>query len=161
MNDPLDKIRIAAPCGSVWDEMYGNERKRFCFECRLNVYNISNMTKTEAETFLLNSEGRVCLRVFRRKDGTVITKDCPKGLERLKKKVSRLAGSCLALIAGILGGIGFEKALGNVTFVSGPKTAGEVDEHRKANPFTITDGILENLGDIKLSIPDRKMINRF
>jgi hypothetical protein len=36
--NPLDKIKIASPCGANWDEMYGSERKRFCAECKLNVY---------------------------------------------------------------------------------------------------------------------------
>ena len=71
--NPLDNVRIASPCGANWNEMRGDERKRHCAMCRLNVYNLSDMTQAEAENFLINAEGRVCLRVFRRTDGTVIT----------------------------------------------------------------------------------------
>ena len=77
--NPLNSVRIASPCSADWNKMYGSERKRYCSECKLNVYNLSDMSQREAENFLINSEGRVCLRVFRRKDGTVLTKDCPVG----------------------------------------------------------------------------------
>ena len=35
--NPLDNIRIASPCSANWDEMFGDERKRFCGDCKLNV----------------------------------------------------------------------------------------------------------------------------
>ena len=47
---PLNNIKIASPCSANWDEMYGNERKRFCGDCKLNVYNLSGMSRDEAET---------------------------------------------------------------------------------------------------------------
>src|SRR5215203_1323661 len=59
--NPLDKIKIASPCGADWNEMRGDNRRRYCTMCKLNVYNLSGMTQTEAESFLINSEGRVGL----------------------------------------------------------------------------------------------------
>ena len=103
--NPLNSVRIASPCSADWNKMYGSERKRYCSECKLNVYNLSDMSQREAENFLINSEGRVCLRVFRRKDGTVLTKDCPVGWQALKKKVSQMATAVFALMMGIFGGI--------------------------------------------------------
>lgn len=109
--NPLDGISIASPCSANWAEMYGDERKRYCSECKLNVYNLSEMTQREAESFLINSEGRVCLRVFRRADGTVLTQDCPVGWRALKKRASQTATAALALILGIFGGIVSLKSL--------------------------------------------------
>ena len=103
--NPLDAIKIASPCGANWNEMRGDERRRYCAMCKLNVYNLSGMTRTEAESFLINSEGRVCLQVRRRADGSVITKDCPVGWAKLKRKVSRAAAAAFALIAGFFGGV--------------------------------------------------------
>jgi hypothetical protein len=103
--NPLNKIKIASPCGANWNEMRGDERRRYCAECRLNVYNLSGMSQSEAESFLINSEGRVCLRVRRRADGTVITKDCPVGWAKIKRKVSRTATAAFSLIAGFFGGV--------------------------------------------------------
>lgn len=105
LKNALDKIKIASPCSANWNEMIGDNRKRHCAECKLNVYNLSDMTKSEAESFLINSEGRVCLRVYRRKDGSVITRDCPVGFAKLKRKVSRAATAVLASLIGLFTGL--------------------------------------------------------
>lgn len=103
--NPLNKIRVASPCPADWNEMHGDERKRHCSECNLNVYNLSDMTKQEAEKFLINSEGRVCVKFYRRRDGTVLTKDCPVGWAKLKKRVSRVATAVFASAFGLLTGL--------------------------------------------------------
>lgn len=102
--NPLENIKIASPCKANWDEMSGNERNRYCSECKLNVYNLSDMTRREAENFLLNSEGRVCVKFYRRADGSVLTKDCPVGWQAFKKKASRRVKAFASLCAGIFGG---------------------------------------------------------
>jgi hypothetical protein len=101
----LNNIKIASPCSADWNQMIGNERKRFCGSCKLNVYNLSDMSKIEAESFLMASEGRVCVKFFKRADGTVLTKDCPVGWAKVKQKVSRTATAAFGLIAGLFGGL--------------------------------------------------------
>lgn len=73
----LDEIRIATPCSTSWDEMPGDDQVRFCGLCSRSVYNIQAMTSDEAAALIEGREGRLCLRVFRRSDGTVVTADCP------------------------------------------------------------------------------------
>lgn len=104
---PLNNIRIASPCQANWDEMFGNERKRFCGECKLNVYNLSGMTTQEAENLLENSEGRLCIRYYRRADGSVITKNCPVGWAKVKQRARVFATAAFSLIVGVLSGLMF------------------------------------------------------
>ncbi len=104
-SSPLNHIKIASPCPADWDEMRGNQQKRFCTHCQLNVYNLSEMTEREAENFLFESEGRICVRLYRRKDGTVITQDCPVGWQAIKQKISRVTSAVFGLIIGFFGGI--------------------------------------------------------
>ncbi|HZW05892.1 MAG TPA: hypothetical protein VFF65_02120 [Phycisphaerales bacterium] len=89
----LDRVQIAAPCHARWEDMTGDERTRHCAECRLDVHNLSAMTRTEAEAFLrerLGGEGgRLCARIYRRADGTVLTADCPVGLAALRARARR------------------------------------------------------------------------
>lgn len=99
---PLDNIRVASPCSADWNQMYGNDRKRFCSDCKLNVYNLSDMSRQDAENFLVQSEGSVCVRYFRRPDGSVLTKDCPVGLRAFKKRLQRTVFAGFSLIAGFL-----------------------------------------------------------
>ena len=94
----LDNLRIASPCPVRWEQMTGDERVRRCDLCELHVYNISRMTRREAESLLANSEGRICARLFRRSDGTVITRDCPVGLRAIRRRAAKTAGAVFAAI---------------------------------------------------------------
>src|SRR4051795_4360975 len=101
----LNDVRVAAPCPADWDSMYGNERVRFCEQCQLNVYNLSEMSRAEAEELIGRAEGRLCVRYYRRKDGSILTQNCPVGLRGLKRKLSRIAtaigSSVLSFVAGV------------------------------------------------------------
>lgn len=105
-DSPLNRVHIASPCAADWNEMYGDQRKRFCGDCNLNVYNLSGMTRSEAEALIMNAEGRLCVRFYRRADGSVITNDCPVGWAKVKQRTRVLAtavGSLLiALFTGVL-----------------------------------------------------------
>jgi hypothetical protein len=98
----LDQVHVAAPCPADWDEMKGDDRVRHCSLCRLNVYNLSDMTDDEAERLLANRQGRLCVRYYLRSDGKVMTKDCPKGLRALRQKaVKRLALAAAFVLTSI------------------------------------------------------------
>jgi len=100
----LERMRVASPCPASWAAMEGDERVRFCRECSLHVYNISEMTRGEAEALLARAGGRLCARFYRRADGTVITKDCPRGLRALRRRAARRAGAALAALLALAGG---------------------------------------------------------
>jgi hypothetical protein len=82
--------------------MNGDDRVRHCGECKLNVFNLSEMTRAEAERFIATREGRLCVRFYRRIDGTIITRDCPKGLRALTERVSRIAGAVLSGMMAVM-----------------------------------------------------------
>jgi hypothetical protein len=105
-SNPLDNIKVASPCSQDWDAMIGTNRKRYCGECKLNVYNLSGMRRTEAENLILNSEGRLCVRFYRRADGSVLTQDCPVGWRALKARMTKMATAFASLIFGLIGGLG-------------------------------------------------------
>lgn len=86
--DKLEDIRIASPCRANWDNMEGDDRKRYCALCRKHVYNITEMSRSEAEA-LVDGSTRVCLRLYRRSDGTVITNDCPVGKRKVVIQFAR------------------------------------------------------------------------
>jgi hypothetical protein len=102
---PLNNIKIASPCSADWNEMYGNERKRFCGDCKLNVFNLSGMTRSDAENLLMNSEGRVCVRYFQRADGTILTADCPVGWAKVRQRLSVCTTAMFSMIIALCGGL--------------------------------------------------------
>ena len=94
------QLKIASPCSANWDQMVGDDRVRHCSECNLNVYNFSAVTAAEVERIVTTHEGRLCARMYRRADGTLITQDCPVGLRavlrRETKRVARIVGAALS-----------------------------------------------------------------
>jgi hypothetical protein len=99
--------------------MTGDSRKRFCGECKLNVYNLSDMTRYDAENLLRLSEGRLCVRYFQRPDGTVLTQDCPVGWARVRRRLSLAATAAFGLFLSLLGTVGVMSAFGRKSVVMG------------------------------------------
>ena len=102
-NDSKFQLRIASPCKAPWDEMHGDARVRFCRECEQSVYNLSAMTEMEARRLVAEREGRLCVRFYRRRDGTVLTSDCSIGRKRSWLEGSGRAVVAMALLAAGLG----------------------------------------------------------
>src|SRR5260370_9733629 len=92
----LDRISIAAPCSADWDHMPGTDRVRHCAECNKNVYNLSEMTRRQAEALLREKEVQLCARLYRRADGAILTSNCPAGLRAIGRGISRVAGGAVS-----------------------------------------------------------------
>lgn len=103
----LDNIRVAAPCSADWDGMFGNERVRLCEQCHLHVYNLSEMSRVEVNRLINQAEGRLCVRFYRRRDGSIITQNCPVGLRAIKRRLSRLATAAVSFVLSLMAGVGF------------------------------------------------------
>ena len=78
--------------------MRGDDRVRFCKHCSLNVYNLSAMTRAQAEAHVNNHEGRLCASFYRRQDGTIVTADCGR-IRAAARKVWRGVGAAVAAVA--------------------------------------------------------------
>ena len=89
-------LRVASPCSADWERMVGDDRVRYCGECKLSVYNFSAMTAEEVERLVVSHEGRLCGRLYQRPDGTVLTRDCPVGFRAVVRRISRVAGAALS-----------------------------------------------------------------
>jgi hypothetical protein len=95
----LESIQIASPCTAKWDEMVGDERARFCSHCQKDVFNLSAMPRDEAESFMRKRTSDVCVRLYKRADGTVLTSDCPVGVKRKRRRKAAFAAVGGGLLA--------------------------------------------------------------
>ncbi len=109
-DSPLNNLKVASPCSQDWNAMIGDSRKRYCGECRLNVYNLSGMSRNEAENLILSAEGRLCVRFYKRADGTVLTEDCPVGWARVKQRTRAYVTALASLIFSFFGALGLVAA---------------------------------------------------
>jgi hypothetical protein len=82
----LSQIQVASPCSADWDEMEGDDKVRFCGECRRHVFNLSAMDVEEAGAKIAEHADGLCVRFFRRTDGMILTQDCPVGVEQARKR---------------------------------------------------------------------------
>jgi len=99
-------LPIASPCDALWSEMHGSDTVRHCGDCKKNVYNISLLSKEEIDSLVAEKEGRLCVRYYHRRDGTVITSDCPKGLRKVRLELIKLQLRAAASFAAFIGMLG-------------------------------------------------------
>jgi hypothetical protein len=99
----VNQLRIASPCRARWEDMAGDQRARFCGQCRKHVFNLSAMTAVEIEGLVRDTEGRFCGRFFQRADGTVLTADCPSSRRLRRSRLARLGSGIVALFLFFFG----------------------------------------------------------
>jgi hypothetical protein len=97
--DYLKQVKVAAPCPVMWSEMEGDEQVRHCKNCNHNVFNLSGLSSSEAESLLREKNGKLCVRFYQRADGSVMTKDCPRGVAALRRQVVMAAFVMVSLLA--------------------------------------------------------------
>ena len=53
----LDSVSVASPCPASWEAMAGDDRVRSCGQCQRQVYNLSELSRSEAEALVGPGEG--------------------------------------------------------------------------------------------------------
>lgn len=96
------EIKMASPCDMAWGDLTGDDAKRFCGQCKKHVFNISNMSSEQAIDFLVQEKGNACIMFYSRRDGTVLSADCPVGVQKRYARwqpVRKAAFGVLSLLA--------------------------------------------------------------
>ena len=108
----LGLVRIAHPCSQKWSKMEGDARVRMCAACNLHVFNFAEISSEEARQLIRKSTNgeRICARIFKRLDGTVMTKDCPRGFSHgwryARKLLPSAQGAMLVLVVLVAAFVG-------------------------------------------------------
>lgn len=92
--EKLRKLRVAEPCSENWNEMFGNDRVRFCSHCAKSVNDISAMSPKEALRLVKRSRGNICVRYVEHP----LTKEPVIG-----GRLYQIARRAPALAAGVVG----------------------------------------------------------
>jgi hypothetical protein len=82
--------------------MAGDDRIRFCPQCKLDVFNFSQMSSDEIQRIVAARTGRLCARFYQRTDGTMLTKNCPVGFRSAMLRASRVAAATLTAILSVV-----------------------------------------------------------
>ncbi len=95
-------FRISSPCPKRWTDLVGDDRVRYCGDCKLNVYNLSAMTPAEIAALVRGTSGRLCGQIYVRGDRKATLQDCPSGgVGALRRKIRKVASAVLVLALGL------------------------------------------------------------
>ncbi len=120
------RLRVASPCTEDWEGMTGNHLVRYCGKCEKNVFNLSELTATEATRLVEQMEGRMCATFYTRQDGSVLTADCPVGARKVRRKRQVIAAAFGAL-AGLFGWIARPAPAQLMGDIAEPRVAGGIE----------------------------------
>lgn len=128
----IRQVRVASPCKERWDDMTGDEHVRFCGRCEKNVYDLSSLSAEQAESLLRERGESMCVRFFRRSDGTVLTSDCPVGgRKKLWRRVTAGAAAGVAAAGLTMAALGGHQqggmVMGEIEPVMGQMVAPEIE----------------------------------
>jgi hypothetical protein len=134
----LDDVRVASPCHADWKGMIGDDRSRHCLECDRRVYDLSALTAEQALALIREKESDLCIRLYRRTDGRILTADCPVGLRAKLMHAGRRVGAgawlLVCVACGLLACVVYGLTQGHVRGLAGqivpaaePPLMGKID----------------------------------
>jgi hypothetical protein len=103
----LKSAKIASPCPVSWESLSGDDKTRYCRQCKLEVHNVSQMSAEEIGQLLRRSgcTNQLCVRIYKRADGTILTKDCPRGLRHGKDAWLRFWQKTVAIVFALFSSV--------------------------------------------------------
>jgi hypothetical protein len=149
----LARIRVATPCTADWNEMTGDERVRHCAHCKKDVFNLSDMSREQAERLIIEKRGDLCARYYQRSDGTILLADCSIGLQQ-KRKTRVLAAGAAMLLAGTGGAASYVK-LSHHRAAPAPRIDDEEVVMGRMAPAPPAPEVEEVRGQLEVADPDR------
>jgi len=134
----VDELRIASPCTVQWSDMKGDDFARHCQSCEKNVYDLSLLTSDEANELIREKEGKLCVSLYHRFDGTVLTADCPVGLRTLRRQYLKTRAKAIAFALMVWG------------FITGTTTSCSTSVGLPALPASFTADVNGNNRSLKI-----------
>ncbi len=101
-SEKLNRLVIGTPCRASRDAMEGTGTERFCRECNKPVYDFGAMTPRQIEARIEASRGRVCARMTRSADGSLVTLPSPLPPSSwLERRASPLVSALVTTFLGL------------------------------------------------------------
>jgi hypothetical protein len=124
------KLRVASPCHAKWEDMKGDDQVRYCSLCKLSVYNLPAMDPDKVKKLVLESEGRICGRLYERNDGRVMAADCPMPFQKVRKHLAWALASAFLVFLSLL-------SYATTISENGQRSTREetIERMRRAEPF--------------------------
>lgn len=99
---PLEQVRIGMPCSQPWAEMTGDDRVRFCPQCRKHVHHLSAMSRIEVQELVCRGAGNLCVRYQPDASGAPLTLEYASLTTPSRRRRLWPIACLVALAAGVL-----------------------------------------------------------
>lgn len=86
----LENLVNTFECNLDWNDMPGSNRVRDCGQCKCKVFNMSQMSRREANAFLVENGTSQCMILEQRQDGSIVTDECPVPLRNIRNILGKL-----------------------------------------------------------------------
>jgi len=93
----LAQARIASPC-EIPTQATEQERVRFCRSCHQNVFDVSGLSREEAQALIRTNTGRFCVSLYQRADGDVQSEDCPSVFQPIEGRRLAMSNVMIGMI---------------------------------------------------------------
>lgn len=137
----LNNVTIPSPCSADWNQMIGNDQVRFCEHCNLDVHNLSQMTRNQAQRLVAKANGRLCVRYHFDPAGRPLTLPVGQKLHRIGRRVSRIAAGAFTATLSITSAVA-QQSVSSQSPGSNPPNATQTNTRWSLNSSivgTITD----------------------
>lgn len=105
-SETLNRLVIRSECRTPWEQMTGDDVRRFCEECEREVFDFARLSPTQIRAHLQASRGRLCARLTRQ-DGRLVMAREPELPPPAPPLLPRYGPALTAgLVAACLGGAG-------------------------------------------------------
>lgn len=158
----LNNLTIPSPCDADWNAMTGNDQVRFCEHCKLDVHDLSLLTRPQAERLVARSKGRLCVRYHHDAKGRPVTLPVSQKLHRIGRRVSRIAAGAFTATLSVSSAVAQQPA-------GSQSTANPPEATQPLTRWTLTSSIVGTVKDqndvvipgATISISNRKTGNVF
>jgi hypothetical protein len=137
----LNNVTIPSPCNADWNQMIGNDQVRFCEHCKLDVHNLSQMTRNQAERLVARANGRLCARYHYDPAGRPITLPVSQKLHRLGRRVSRIAAGAFTATLSVSSAVA-QQSVSSQSVSLNPSTATQT-----TTPGSLNSSIVGTISD--------------
>ena len=99
--DYLDRLQVTSPCSAEWERMSGDEQQRYCDECQRVVYDFSKMTRRQIEAIVATSRNRLCARLTREEDGSLLMLETPPVIHPANRRLLPIASTVMTALLSV------------------------------------------------------------
>ena len=99
-NQHLEAPEIKTPCSENWENMAGDDKRRFCDNCQKDVHNLSAMPQKQAQKLLETAKTELCVRYSLDDSGQVLS--LPSRINRFQSFFKHSARVAAATVVALI-----------------------------------------------------------